>query len=114
MSLPTDIRVIFYNNMGKILQEKALRIFDKDMVGMDEALAGRHEHIYTALSSERGGKCREFGILSVDSCISGAEMLYDAEYLVRNGESPPNHMASDLFGHVQGCAIFGPVLVRRS
>jgi len=107
MPVPSEIRAIFYDNMKEMLESSTVRIWNANIERQDACL-----DLYDAISTE-GNRCREFGVLDLDSCISGAELYYDAEYLARNAEAEANHMASDLFGQLQGDAIFGAVVVRR-
>jgi len=107
MPVPLEIRAIFYEQMGEMLESSALRIWDANIVRQDMGA-----DLYDAISTE-GNRCREFGVLDLEPCIPGAKLYYDAEYLARNIEAEPNHMASDLFGHLQGDALFGAVVLRR-
>jgi len=107
MSMPADVRATFYENMGEMLGGASLKIWDANMTRED---AGKD--LYDAISTE-GEPCREFGVLDLEQCIPGAELYYDAEYLARNAQATPNHMASDLFGHLLGDALFGAVVLRR-
>lgn len=111
MPVPPEIRAIFYKQMGEMLESSALRIWDANIVRQGMG-ANTSADLYDAISTE-GNRCREFGVLDLETCIPGAELYYDAEYLSRNAEAKPNHMASDLFGHLQGDALFGAVVLRR-
>lgn len=115
--LPPEVRKVIHERMGELLKKggskwssTALRIWNDS----EQAIEGTDtlDELYDAISTE-GNRCREFGVLDLESCIPGAEMYYDAEYLARNAKAVPNNMASDLFGHLQGDYIFGAVVVRR-
>ena len=67
--------------------------------------------IYTAISKE-DNKCREFGILSLETVLPGVELIYDSEYLLRTANAEPNQMATDLFGHIMRGRLYGPVVLR--
>ena len=104
-----EVRTVFYDGIEKILKTHYVHIFQADMTRIDKV--SKIEDIYTAISKPNN-KCREFGILSLETVLPGVELLYDAEYIVRNPNAEPNHMASDLFGHLLGDVIFGAVVLR--
>ena len=109
--MPPEILAIFYAQMGKMLETGALRIWDAEIkrTAVPDTISG----MYNAISTKGNNQCCEFGVLDLESCISGVELYYDAEYLARNSKPIPNHMATDLFGHLQGDEIFGAVVLRR-
>ena len=105
----SEVLTIFYDGIKKILKTHSVHIFNADMTRIDRL--DEIKDIYSAISKP-DNQCREFGILSLDSVLPGVELLYDAEYIVRNPNAEPNHMASDLFGHLLGDIIFGAVVLR--
>ena len=105
----TEVLSIFYDGILKILETHSVHIFQADMTRIDKVT--KIEDIYTAISKPNN-QCREFGIFSLDTVLPGVELLYDAEYIARNPNAEPNHMATDLFGHLLGDVIFGVVVLR--
>ena len=118
MPVPPEIRKKLHGGIGALLEQNndnsecnsaALCIWNKNIESITTKTL---KDLYDAISTE-GNPCREFGVLDIESCIPGAEMYYDAEYLARNTEPVRNHMATDLFGQLQDAAIFGAVVIRR-
>jgi len=107
-SLP-EVLIVFYDGIQKILETHSVHIFDADMTRIDRV--DEIKDIYVAISKPHN-QCSEFGILSLEPVLSGVELLYDAEYLARNPKAEPNHMATDLFGHLLADVIFGAVVLR--
>jgi len=109
MPVPAEIIAVFCRHMGVMLESSVLRIWDANIERKEKGMDSFD--LYDAISTE-GNRCREFGVLDLEMCIPGAELYYDAEYLARNPEAEPNQMASDLFGRLQGDALFGAVVLR--
>ena len=116
MSVPPQILKKFHDVIGALLEKRhsecnsaALRIWNKNIESITTKTL---KDLYDAISTE-GNHCSEFGVLDLEMCIPGAEMYYDAEYLARNTDPVLNHMATDLFGELQGAPIFGAVVIRR-
>jgi hypothetical protein len=110
MSSLSELRELFYDGIRKILKTNSVHIYNADMTRIDKL--NEIDEIYTAISKE-DNKCREFGILSLETVLPGVELLYDAEYLLRNANAEPNQMATDLFGHIMKNRLYGPVVLRQ-
>ena len=109
MASISEVRELFYDGIRTILKTNSVHIFDTDMTRIDNL--NEIDEIYTAISKPEN-KCREFGLLSLDTVLPGVELLYDAEYLARNPNAEPNHMATDLFGHIMRDRLYGAVVLR--
>ena len=105
----SEVRKMFYDEITKILKTHSVHIFQADMTRIDKV--NEIEDIYMSISKPENN-CKEFGIISLETVLPGVELLYDAEYLVRKPNAEPNHMATDLFGHLNGDLLFGPIVLR--